>query len=289
MILKKNLNQELEERVAAESKNMKTVGIIGMGYVGKSMKRLFEHAFNIVFYDIKTFSFPEQLKSADLLIISVPTPMSEDGSCDVSAINSAAKTAIENNDHALICIKSAVPPGTTDRLNREFNTDRFHVSPEYVGEGTRFVAPWKYPDPLDSRSHNFIIVGGPRASEVLDFFARVMAADARYIICKPIEAELTKRFENAFLATKVTFVNEAAKICEAFNVDWKSVRELWLLDERIGRSHTAVFKDEPGYGGKCLPKDMSALIAESEEVGYTPNLLNAVRNTNKIIRQETNI
>lgn len=264
---------------------VKTVGIIGLGVVGKSIKSLFEPAYDIKFYDKVKFTFPEELKNSDLIIISVPTPMAEDGSCDISAIEDAAKTAITQAPKALICIKSAVPPGTTDYLNEKYNTDQFHVSPEYIGEGTRFVAPWKYPDPTNSKSHDFIIVGGPRASEVLDYFARVMAVDARYIVCSAIEAELTKRFENAYLATKVTFVNEAAKICEAYGVDWKSVRELWLLDNRIGRSHTGVFKDEPGYGGKCLPKDMSALIHESEIKGYDPSLLKAVRETNDKFRK----
>lgn len=264
----------------------KTIGIIGMGYVGKAMRELFEPGFNIKFYDKKLFSFPEELRDVDLIVISVPTPMAEDGSCDISAIKDAAETATKYAPNALVCIKSAVPPGTTDLLNEIYNTDRFHASPEYIGEGLRFVAPWKYPDPLDSRSHDFVIVGGPRASEVLDYFARVMAVDARYIVTTAKEAELTKRFENAFLATKVTFVNEAAKICEAYGVDWKTVRELWLLDERIGRSHTSVFKDEPGFGGKCLPKDLSALIDEAESVGYDPTLLKAVRETNKTLRNE---
>lgn len=262
----------------------KTVGIIGLGVVGKVIKALFEPAYKIKFYDKVTYSFPESLKDCDLIIISVPTPMAEDGSCDISAIEDAAKTAIEHAPNALICIKSAIPPGTTDSLNKKYNTDKFHVSPEYIGEGTRFVAPWKYPDPKDNKSHDFVIVGGPRASEVLDFFASVMAVDARYIIANPIEVELTKRFENAFLATKVTFVNEASNICDAYGVDWKAVRELWLLDNRIGRSHTGVFKEEPGYGGKCLPKDISALINESEIKGYDPLLLKAIRKSNNIFR-----
>lgn len=264
----------------------KTVGIIGMGYVGKGMKALFEPAFDVVFYDILTFPFPEKLKPADLIIISVPTPESEDGSCDITAIKDAAAIARKYAPDALICIKSAVPPGTTDFLNEIYNTDKFHVSPEYMGEGTRFVAPWKYPDPVDNRSHDFIIVGGPRASEVLDYYAAVMAVDAKYMICTPIEAELTKRFENAFFATKVTFVNEAANICKSYGVDWKKVRELWLLDSRIGRSHTSAFEDQPGYGGKCLPKDMAALIDESETKGYDPTLLKAVREANNKFRSK---
>lgn len=267
----------------------KKIGIIGFGFVGKGMKALFESAFDIAIYDKATHTDESVLEGSDLIIISVPTPMAEDGSCDLSAIKDAAELARRIEPSALICIKSAISPGTTDFLNNIYNTDVFHVSPEYMGEGKRFVAPWLYPDPLDSRSHNFVICGGPRASDVLDYFARVMSVDAKYIIAKPKEVELTKRFENAFLATKVTFVNEASKICDAYGVDWKSVRELWLLDERIGRSHTSVFKDEPGFGGKCLPKDLSALIDEAELKGYEPTLLKAVKETNEKIREKNEI
>lgn len=264
----------------------KKIGIIGHGYVGKAMERLFAPAFDIAIYDVATSPSPDDLRGSELVLICVPTPMAEDGSCDTRHVEAAARTAQEYARGALVCIKSAVSPGTTDRLNAEYGTDAFHVSPEYVGEGTRYVAPWKYPDPLDSRSHDFVIVGGPRASEVLDYFARVMAADARYVACSAVEAELTKRFENAFLATKVTFVNEAARIAAAYGADWKAVRELWLLDSRIGRSHTSVFTDEPGYGGKCLPKDMSALIDEANKAGVDARLLKSVRETNAAMRSE---
>lgn len=264
----------------------KQIGIVGHGFVGKAMERLFTPAFDIAIYDTATQPSPDDLRGSDLVLICVPTPMAADGSCDVRHVEAAVETALTYAPGAMVCIKSAVPPGTTDRLNAEHKTDRIAVSPEYVGEGTRFVAPWKYPDPLDSRSHDFVIAGGPRASEVLDYFARVMAADAKYVACSALEAELTKRFENAFLATKVTFVNEAARICAAHGVDWKAVRELWLLDSRIGRSHTSVFADEPGYGGKCLPKDMSALIDEAEKAGVDATLLKAVRAANAEMRGE---
>lgn len=256
------------------------VGIIGHGYVGKGMERLFAPAFDVAVYDIATQSDDTVLAGASLVLICVPTPMASDGSCDASMVLEAARQVDAICPGALVCIKSAVPPGTTDMLNR-LHGPRFHVSPEYMGEGTNFVPAWDYPDPRDSRSHDFVIVGGPRAGEVLDFFQRVMATTARYVACTAIEAELTKRVENAFFATKVTFVNEMAGIAAAHGVDWHKLRELWLLDSRVGRSHTAVFKDRPGFGGKCLPKDLSALISEAEAAGYDATLLKAVRETNK--------
>lgn len=258
------------------------VGIIGHGYVGRAMERLFAPVAEIAIYDVAKFpGDPEALKGSDLIVICVPTPMAEDGSCDTRHIEDAAEVARTIGRGALVCIKSAVPPGTTDRLNFAHGVDVFHASPEYMGEGANFVPAWDYPDPRDSRSHDFVIVGGPRAGEVLDFFQRVMATTARYVACTALEAELTKRIENAFFATKVTFVNEMARIAAAHGVDWHTLRELWLLDSRVGRSHTAVFKDRPGFGGKCLPKDLSALIDEAGRAGYDATLLKAVRETNK--------
>lgn len=264
---------------------MKPIGIVGYGYVGKAMGTLFSRKFNLVIYDVLTHpDTKDQLKDCGMIVVCVPTPASEDGSCDTSYIYDAAEMLDEYAPNVPVCIKSAVPPGTTDCLNERSPIKRWNVSPEYVGEGTRFVAPWKYLDPKDPTSHNFVIVGGPNASEVLDYFMAVMAVDAHFVIADPIDVELTKRFENTFLATKVTFVNEAAKICEAFGTDWKKVRELWLLDPRNDRSHTGVFKNEPGYGGKCFPKDMKALIHESRSAGYEPSLLVAVDATNEKIR-----
>jgi UDPglucose 6-dehydrogenase len=260
------------------------VGIIGHGYVGKGMERLFAGACEIGVFDPIHQPDETRLAGSDLVLICTPTPPGESGSCDISNIHDAADRATRLCPEALVCIKSAVPPGTTDDLNAVYSGRRFHVSPEYMGELPNFVPAWDYPDPRDARSHDFVIVGGPRAGEVLNFFQRVMATTARYMACAAIEAELVKRFENAFFAMKVVFCNEMARIAEAHGAEWHRVRELWLLDPRIGRSHTAVFPDRPGFGGKCLPKDISALIYEGEDRGADASLLRAVRETNEKLR-----
>lgn len=264
---------------------VKKIGIIGHGFVGKNMERLFSPAFDVAIYDAVTQPDDTVLAGCDLVVICVPTPQAIDGSCDLSMVRDAARRANTICPNALVCIKSAVSLGTTDALN-ELYGPRFHASPEYVGEGKNFVPAWDYPDPTDSRSHDFVIVGGPRAGEVLNFFQAVMATTARYVACTAIEAELTKRIENAFLATKVTFVNEMAQIAAAHGVDWHRLRELWLLDSRVGRSHTAVFSGAPGFGGKCLPKDLSALINEAARAGVDAGLLKAVQARNSEIRGE---
>jgi UDP-glucose 6-dehydrogenase len=86
--------------------------------------------------------------------------------------------------------------------------------------------------------------------------------------------------ENAYLAMKVTFCNEFYDIATKFGVDYNEMRELWLQDPRMGRSHTFVFPDDRGYGGKCLPKDVNAIIQAAQAAGYAPQLLAAMADTN---------
>jgi len=80
-----------------------------------------------------------------------------------------------------------------------------------------------------------------------------------YYACSAVEAEIIKYMENSFLTTKVAFVNQFYDIANLFGADWHRVREGWLLDERVGRAFSAVFADNRGFGGKCLPKDISAI------------------------------
>jgi UDPglucose 6-dehydrogenase len=87
--------------------------------------------------------------------------------------------------------------------------------------------------------------------------------------------------ENAYLAAKVSFVNEFRRICETFGADWHTVREGWLLDPRVEPAHTAAFARAPGFGGKCLPKDLCAIIHAATSTGYDPALLREVLRSNE--------
>ena len=100
-----------------------------------------------------------------------------------------------------------------------------------------------------------------------------------------ITAELTKYMENAWLATQVTFSNEFYEIAQNFGVDYLELRELWGLDPRVSMSHTLVFKHKRGFGGKCLPKDLDAIIMSASQQGYTPDFLKAIKEVNTRFRQ----
>ena len=256
---------------------MNKIAIVGYGYLGKAFARFFSD-FEVVVYDpaYKEYSDFDKVNTADLAVICVPTNMKEGGSADTSIVwDVASKITIPT------VIKSAVPPGTTDALNIKYG-DLFVVSPEYMGESTYYTPP-KYPHPQDGKSHGFLVVGGPEpvATLVVDTFMRVMGPDTKVIKMDAIEAELVKYMENTWGATKVTFANEFYEICKAFKADYHKVREGWAMDGRVERMHTMVLPDKRGFGGKCFPKDLFAIIHASTKKNYHPKLLLQVLHSNE--------
>jgi len=252
------------------------LGIVGYGVVGKALAKVFRYDSgnrDLVIYDkfLKGMNTPRRraaIQKCDLVFVAVPTPARDDGSCDVSAVEEVAAWV-----SPVMCVKSTVPPGTVDRLAaRTRKTICF--SPEYVGE-----TMWH---PLKGiESHGFIIVGGERAAcdLVIRAYQKFLGPLPRYVITSAKTAELCKYMENAFLATKVAFVNQFYDLAQGFGVDYDELRELWLADERVGRSHTIVTA-ERGYRGRCLPKDMGAIIHAAREAGGAP-LLEAVDRYNQ--------
>ena len=277
------------------------VAVVGYGYVGKAVADFFKDNFEVFAYDplyVKDEGYDKdgihfvsdsdrenQINSCDLAVICVPTPKNEDGSVDLSYILDVLSWV----STPYILIKSTIPPGTTQSLVAKTGK-RIVFSPEYIGEGKYVIQWWKdqgHPHPTDMKKHDFQIFGGIRehTTEVLEFFKKVLGPSAKYIQTDSTTAELTKYMENSWGATKVIFSNEFAKIAEAFGVDYNELRELFLMDGRVERMHTAVFKDKPGFGGKCFPKDVSGIVDESRKAGYNPILLSAVLESNKELRK----
>lgn len=264
----------------------KVVAVVGHGYVGKAVAKFFRDHFEVLVYDPaqpEISATKEQInKKADLAVICVPTPQSKDNSADISLVEQSVKWLTT----PLILIKSTVPPTTTEALAKKYKKN-VAFSPEYIGEGNYAIPFWNgYPDPTDMKKHSFIIIGGPKkiTGKISLFFKTILGAEPTYIETTSTTAELCKYMENSFLATKVTFCNEFHNIAQSFGVDYNELREMWLLDGRIGRSHTVVFEDRRGFGGKCLPKDVNAIVKASIKAGYTPKLLKSVLAVNDEIR-----
>jgi nucleotide sugar dehydrogenase len=258
---------------------MKRFGIVGMGHVGSALAAALGGRVDLVCYDrTDNRDYPEgDFASCDLVAVCVDTPSADDGSCDVANV----VAAVERVPNERIWLRSTVAPGTTDMLVAHTGKRICH-SPEYYGETPYPSLMWRN-EPGDVP---FLVVGGePEArAGLLDLIVPVFGPEKTYFQCPALEAEIIKYMENSFLATKVTFVNEFAQICRRLGADWHIVREGWLLDPRMGRSHSAVFEPDGGFDGRCLPKDLAAIIAAARAGGYEAELLAEVARSNDRIR-----
>ncbi|MEK7576617.1 MAG: hypothetical protein AAB482_02885 [Patescibacteria group bacterium] len=278
---------------------MKKIAVVG--YVGRAVVDFFKDHYEVVARDINKEHFFNEgrvierprnnddwshINSADLVVVCVPTPKKADGSVDISIVESV----IKNINAPLILIKSTVPPCTTRRLV-ESTGKQIAFSPEFIGEGKYVVQWWKehgYLHPTDMKYHDFQIFGGDRETteKILHFFVKVLGPEAKYIQTDSTTAELCKYMVNTWAATKVTFCNEFFEIAKVFGVNYSELREIWLLSSRVERMHTVVFPDKRGFGGKCLPKDVSGIVHASEQNGYTPKLIKEVLQSNARFSQQ---
>ena len=163
-------------------------------------------------------------------------------------------------DTPLILIKSALQPGTTDRLVKETGKN-IAVSVEMVGEGKYFMPYWRYPHPENPVYHSFLIVGGEEetARRCADFLWHKMSPDIDVHIVTAVEAEITKLMENAWGAQKVTFANVMYDICEDMGADYTKVLQAWGADGRTEKMHMRVLPYKRGWKSKCYDKDIPAL------------------------------
>lgn len=253
------------------------VGVIGIGHVGRNIaSRLRDRRVDVVEYDPAIHSsYPsEALAECEFVTICVGTPPGEEGEADISAV----VAAIEQVPASRVLIRSTVPPGTTDALAASTGKS-VCFSPEYIGETAFAQEDWS----KWAGDSSFQIIGG-RAADANWFAARlteINGAETTIFTCTALEAELAKYMENTFFAMKVTFVNQFFDLCQSLGADWFAVREAWLLDPRIERDHTAVFPRARGFRGRCLPKDLDAIIAIARRSGVPFGLLEATREVNE--------
>jgi UDPglucose 6-dehydrogenase len=264
------------ERAMSIPNHRRRIGILGLGYVGKSVFELLSPTSELVVWDRADGSaYPsDDLASCDFVVICVDSPTGQDGRTDVSSVNEAVTSV----PCSRILLKSTVPPGTTARLSAETGKS-ICFWPEYVGESSYFNPYFA----TKIAEVPFLIIGGESDARqwCIDALLPILGPTKSYFQCSAIEAELIKYAENAYFATKITFVNEYRRVCEAFEADWHTVREGWLLDPRVERMHTAAFSQAPGFGGKCLPKDLNAIVNSSLDQGYEPALLREVLASNE--------
>ena len=218
-----------------------------------------------------TTDMDELLEGARLLFVCVDTPPTYSGDADLSRVRSVVRELPEDSDHVLV-MKSTVPAGTGESIRRD-KPDLAYVScPEFLKEGTA-VQDFMNPDRV-------VIGSDPGDEGAADAVAGLYQPLGGEILRTDVaSAEMIKLASNAFLATKISFINEIANVCEEVGADVGQVAQGMGLDERIG---TAFLRAGIGYGGSCFPKDVSALKMLAGNTGYHFQLLTAVIEVNEL-------
>jgi UDPglucose 6-dehydrogenase len=224
------------------------------------------------------------IREARAVFIAVGTPSRPDGKADLSFVQQVAESIGDNlNDYKVVVTKSTVPVGTgqmVERIVRERSQGRqeFAVvsNPEFLREGSA-IDDFLHPDR--------VVIGArtQRAVDVMqDIYAPLKAAGVPFVVANVESAEMIKYASNGFLATKISFINEVAEICEAVGADVEVVARGMGLDHRIGPKF---LHPGPGFGGSCFPKDTRAVAQIAEEQGLRFEIIDAVLSANERVRR----
>ena len=229
--------------------------LIGMGWVGQYINKYFTKADTV---DSDGF-IKKDYDHYDLAVISVPTPMLKTGRCDTSIVENVVDKYKDLVD--IFLVKSTVEIGTCERLEEKYKVP-VCMSPEYVGETLGHPL-------LEARRDAFQIIGGNKEAreKVAEYFMTVLNANAPLLLVSHKEAEIIKYMENYWIAERVRYWNNVFDVCETFGASFQAVREGIVLDPRMSRTHSNVYRNNRGFSGKCLPKDMNALAYVMREKG----------------------
>lgn len=222
-----------------------------------------------------TTSYEEAIKEAEIIIIAVGTPSAADETADLRYIFASARSlAPYLKENAIVVIKSTVPPGTlekTSEIIKEITQTKFYGAslPEFLREGSAVY---------DTLNPDRLVIGADEDyvfSQLEKLHEKLQVPVVR---CKVASAQMAKYTANSYLATRITFINEIANLCEKNGADINEVIEAIGYDKRIGQHY---WYPGLGYGGSCFPKDVKELAAYSRSVGEDGNLLNKINEINK--------
>ena len=222
-----------------------------------------------------TLDMEDVFRDARIAIICVDTPPTASGDADLSRVEAVIDALPASAEGAILVMKSTVPVGTGTRVRSELDArgrgDVGYVSnPEFLREGSA-VADFRKPDR--------VVVGGERAEDVARVARLYHDLGAPVLTTDVASAEMIKLASNAFLATKISFINEIANVCERVGADVEEVARGMGMDARIGSSF---LRPGIGYGGSCFPKDVTALKQLAGNTGYSFQLLASVIEVNEL-------
>ncbi len=250
------------------------VGIIGVGWVGGQIKRWFEEfkgykaGVDLFTYDHKPEKCAGDINQAEVIFVAVPTPRNpQDGSCDVSIV---AEAAGKIQGEKIVVIKSTVPPGTTEELQKKYPQHKFLFNPEFLSESRA----WEDMTRPDRQIVGFTEKSMEAAHLVLSLLPKAPfmspwgTSTYKQTRISVTEAEFIKYAGNVYFAQKVNWANALAKAAEKTGADYENIRRGMSADYRIGDSHLDVnHGGYRGFGGYCFPKDLSAFMIFAKQQG----------------------
>ena len=256
-----------------------TIGIIGNGFVGEAQAFAFSPVSNIKIYDVDRLKSTHSLNethNSDFVFVCVPTPMYIDGNQNLEFVEEVFKYA---NEKPIYILKSTVLPGTTEKLNETYKQLKIVFSPEFLTERT---------SKLDMLTQNRIILGGKKSlTNHVKKIYELRFKNKNIIETDSKTSELIKYMNNTFFATKVSIMNEFKIICDKIGANWQDALNGFASDGRVGDSHLNVpgHDGQLGYGGKCFPKDVNALISYAKKLDIDLNAIIGGWNTNLKVRK----
>ena len=262
------------------------IGIVGFGFVGKALRKGLKDDIECVAVDPKLKTNIDDLIEfkPDMVFICVPTPMNNDGTQNISIVNNVIKEINKFDRNLLIILKSTILPKYVEDILKI--SKNLVINPEFLRE--------KYADD-DFINSEIIIFGGEgnNCKKISNFYKNFTKCICKeHIFTDAVSASLIKYTINSFLALKVIFFNEIKGVFDNLNSldDWLSFTNAISKDKRIGISHMSVPGPDGrfGFGGSCFPKDVSALIEYSRELGSELSLLKKANTINNNIRAEYN-
>ena len=282
---------------------MYKIGIVGRGFVGSAVEFGFSpqtgcDVDDLYIYDKDKLrslhSLEDVVLYSDFIFLSVPTPSNSDGSINLSYVEDALQriseitaeieqeiSPVPTDLDNIVLIRSTVTPGTTKKLQEKYQNLRLVFNPEFLTERSAnfdFINQTRY------------ILGGDKqnTNKVADLYRWRFGDTIPVIETNYQTAELIKYMNNCFFATKVSFLNEMKQVSDRCEADWDMAVEGFIRDGRIGHSHMSVPGPDGkfGFGGKCFPKDVSAMISFGNKLGLDMHTLSGVWNTNCEVRPE---
>ena len=265
---------------------VKSIGVVGHGFVGQAISFGFSPVVKVNVYDKdplrSTNTLEETVNESDIVFVSVPTPMRQDGSINLDIIESVFDdiNKANNREDNIFVLKSTVIPGTTDDLIKRYPNLNIVFNPEFLTERKA---------KFDFINQARVVLGGKiNLTKKVEELYNLRFKTPRIIHTDCKTAEFIKYFNNVFFAVKVSFANEMKRICDETGVNWEQALAGFVSDHRVADSHLNVPGPDGrrGFGGTCFPKDMCAFMNFAKELNLNTNVIDGAWKTNLEVRPE---